>query len=162
MPAVYGKKGKKSMSARKRILVVDDEDMILDICTSLLEDEGYDVITAQHPSLALVQCNNIDLIILDLKLSDRNDLEGNKVLGRLWEDECYSIPVIIYSALITSTHVYDSINEVERRWGKGRKIFKYVEKGGGVRKLIDAVNEYFSATAAPAQPIADNADVVCR
>jgi CheY-like chemotaxis protein len=139
------------MRARKRILVVDDEDMILDILTGLLQDEGYEVITAQHASLAVVQCSDIDLIILDLKLSDNKDLGGERVLGRLWEDECYSIPVIIYSALINSSHVHDSINEVVRVWGKGRKIFKYVEKGGGVRKLIDAVNEYFATVAASPQ-----------
>ena len=133
------------MSARKRILVVDDEDMILDILSSLLQDDGYDVITAQHPSLAVVACNNIDLIILDLKLSDRNDLEGKRVLGRLWEDECCSIPVIIYSAYVTATGENDFLDEIVRAQGKGRKIFRCIEKGGGVAKLLAAIHDYFDS-----------------
>jgi CheY-like chemotaxis protein len=138
------------MRARKRILVVDDEDMILDILTGLLAEEGYEVLTARHPGLAVVQCNDIDLIVLDLKLSDTKAMEGQAVLSHLWEDKCYSIPVVIYSAHISSSRVQDSIDEIERVWGKGRKIFKCVEKGAGVKKLIDAVNEYFvSASSVP-------------
>jgi CheY-like chemotaxis protein len=129
------------MRARKRILVVDDEDMILDILTSLLEEEGYEVLTARHPGLAKIRSNDIDLIILDLKLSGKDDLEGRTVLSHLWEDKGYSIPIIIYSAHISSANVGDSIDEVVRVWGDGRKIYKCVEKGGGVMNLITAVRE---------------------
>jgi CheY-like chemotaxis protein len=137
------KKG-DAMGARKRILVVDDEEMILDILTSLLEEEGYEVVTAQHPGLAVVRSLEVDLIILDLKLSGRNDFEGKAVLNRLWEDKCCLVPVIIYSAHICSKNVSDSINEIVHEYGNGRNIYKCVEKGGGVMNLINAVNDYFS------------------
>jgi len=127
------------MRARKRILVVDDEDMILDILTSLLEEEGYEVLTARHPGLAKIRANDIDLIVLDLQLSGKDELEGKTVLSQLWEDKGYAIPIIIYSAYISSSPVHDSIDEIVRVWGEGRKIYKCVEKGGGVMNLIDAI-----------------------
>jgi CheY-like chemotaxis protein len=129
--------------SQKRILLVDDEDMILDVLSSLLQDEGYDVITAKHGGLAIIQADTVDLIILDLKLSEKNGMEGGTVLSRLWKDEAYSIPVIIYSAYVTSCSENNFLDEIERVWGKGRKIYRCVEKGGGVMNLIKAVHDYF-------------------
>ena len=133
------------MRSRKRILLVDDEDMILDILTPLLQDEGYDVVTARHPGIAVVRSVEIDLIILDLKLSEKSDFEGQTVMRHLWEDKDCSVPIIIYSGHISSSRVNDSIDEIVRVYGRGRKIYKCVEKGGGVMNLINAVNEYFNA-----------------
>lgn len=128
----------------KRILVVDDEDMILDVLSTLLQEEGYEVITARHAGLAKIQADTVDLIILDLKLSGKDDMEGGAVLSWLWKDEAYSIPVIIYSAHVSSYGDNDFLDEIERSWGRGRKIYKCVEKGGGVMNLITAVRDYFA------------------
>jgi CheY-like chemotaxis protein len=127
----------------KRILVVDDEDMILDVLSTLLQEDGYDVITSKHGGLAIIQADAVDLIILDLSLSEKDDMEGGTVLSRLWKDEAYSIPIIIYSAHVSSNSENNFLDEIERVWGKGRKIYKCVEKGAGVKKLLDAVHDYF-------------------
>ena len=54
-----------------RILVVDDEERIRDACTMVLEDEGYEVATADNGELGLkmIQEQHFDVILLDLMLS---------------------------------------------------------------------------------------------
>jgi CheY-like chemotaxis protein len=131
----------------KRILVIDDEDMILDVLSTLLHEEGYEVITAKHRGLGIIQADTVDLIILDLELSGNNDMDGGAVLSRLWKDEAYSIPVIVYSAHVSSHGDNDFLREIERSWGRGRRIYRCVEKGGGVMNLIAAVHDYFASDA---------------
>ncbi len=60
-----------------KVLVVDDEKNIRISLSSILEDEGYEVITAEsgEEALSLVEKNRIDLILLDVKLPGMDGLE---------------------------------------------------------------------------------------
>lgn len=57
-----------SNEATRRILVVDDEQMILDISRSILKKKGYQVDTASDGEKArsLIEDNSYDLVIADL------------------------------------------------------------------------------------------------
>ena len=59
---------RSSKAATRRILVVDDEEMILDISRSILQKEGYHVDTASNGEKArtLIEDNSYDLVIADL------------------------------------------------------------------------------------------------
>ena len=134
--------------SQKKILVVDDEDMILDLVSAILIESGYWVVTTKHAGLATIQAMDVDLIILDLKLSDNGDMDGGKILGRLWENSLSSVPVIVFSGHLHSNNVKDNLEMITKAWGKGRSIFKCVEKGSGIKNLVTAVDSYFGSASA--------------
>ncbi len=57
---------------RRRVLLVDDEEMILETTTDLLDFLGYEVVCADSGNLALslYREDSFDLVILDLALKD--------------------------------------------------------------------------------------------
>lgn len=63
--------------ANERILVVDDEDMIRDLCTHILSAEGYQVTTASNGVAALEELGRSapDLMITDIKMPGIDGLE---------------------------------------------------------------------------------------
>lgn len=82
-------------SARATVLVVDDEASILDSLTGILEDEGYEVITASSGEDALVQYASAcpDLILLDVWMPGMDGVETLIQLRKKNE----GIPVIMIS-----------------------------------------------------------------
>ncbi len=82
-----------------RILIVDDEKGILDQLSGILQDEGYNTLTAQtgEKALELVQEDGIDLALLDVKLPD---VDGVEVLRKIKESES-DISVIMISGNAT-------------------------------------------------------------
>jgi putative nucleotidyltransferase with HDIG domain len=63
--------------ANERILVVDDEAMIRDLCSHILSAEGYQVTTASNGMAALEELGHstIDLMITDIKMPGIDGLE---------------------------------------------------------------------------------------
>ena len=63
--------------ANERILVVDDEEMIRDLCAHILSAEGYQVTTASNGVAALEELSRsaIDLMITDIKMPGIDGLE---------------------------------------------------------------------------------------
>jgi putative nucleotidyltransferase with HDIG domain len=63
--------------ANERILVVDDEAMIRDLCSHILSAEGYQVMTASNGTAALEELKHsaADLMITDLKMPGIDGLE---------------------------------------------------------------------------------------
>lgn len=61
----------------KRILVIDDEEMVLNTIKIILDDMGYEVITHQDPLKGMDEAmqNNFDLIITDLRMPQKNGSE---------------------------------------------------------------------------------------
>ncbi len=63
--------------AGEKILVVDDEDMIRDLCYHILSSEGYQVSVASNGTEALDVLNrgDVDLLITDIKMPEMDGLE---------------------------------------------------------------------------------------
>ena len=80
---------------RKNILVVDDEPMILEVVTSLLESRGFTVFPAASGKYALEIFNsqNIALVVLDLMLPD---ISGEDVCQAI--RKISRIPIIMLTA----------------------------------------------------------------
>ena len=80
---------------KKKILVVDDEEKILEVVTSLLEKKGYSVCQAQDGSSAIMRYEqeNIALIILDLMLPD---MTGEEVCRKIRAKS--RVPIIMLTA----------------------------------------------------------------
>jgi two-component system NtrC family sensor kinase len=66
-----------AIMANERILVVDDEEMIRDLCAHILSSEGYQVTTASNGMIALEELNRsiTDLMITDIKMPGIDGLE---------------------------------------------------------------------------------------
>jgi len=59
---------------KKKILVIDDEEMVLNALKVILEDMGYELSIYQNPIDGEEEAknNDYDLIILDLRMPERN------------------------------------------------------------------------------------------
>ena len=85
--------------AKKHILVVDDEKDIVEFLTQLLEDNGYEVTSANDglAAMNLVQERKPDLILLDLQMPEET---GTGLYRKLQHKKDYKdIPVIVISGL---------------------------------------------------------------
>lgn len=86
-------------SARKKILVVDDE---ADVCTyleTLLQDNGYDTITAKDGEVAtrLLRQERPDLVTLDISMPEKS---GVRFYRETKDDpELAKTPVVIVTAV---------------------------------------------------------------
>ncbi len=94
------------MSAKKRILVVDDEPDFCLIVQGQLEKEGFEVDVAYNgvEGIEKVQANPPDAIVLDVMMPEK---DGYEVCKELKEDDKFcDIPVLLLTAVashVTST-----------------------------------------------------------
>ena len=94
---------------RKKVLFIDDDPTILLISKLMLEDLGYDVITAEGGVIGIEMLkksnknNNIDIILLDLMMPD---ICGLDVLKWIKKDQKFKhIPVILQTGVQTSNDI---------------------------------------------------------
>ena len=81
----------------KRILIIDDEKDIRDSISGILNDEGYNSVTARNSQEALIKINDntFDIIILDVWLNN-SELDGIQLLKEIKKIDA-EIPVLIIS-----------------------------------------------------------------
>jgi two-component system alkaline phosphatase synthesis response regulator PhoP len=87
-------------SMAKKILLIDDEPKIVEICSDYLKAAGFDIISAGDgpQGLAIVRAQKPDLIVLDLMLPGMDGLD----LCRLLRRES-NVPIIMLTARIEET-----------------------------------------------------------
>ncbi len=82
------------------ILIVDDEEVLQDVLSSLLRKEGYSVLNALNgqEALGLLQREEVDLVLLDLMLPD---ISGQEVLKRIHGEDPEQVVIVItaYSSI---------------------------------------------------------------
>ncbi len=85
---------------QRRILVVDDDEMVRSLLQRTLEKAGYDVITAANGQEALDRMSQFDvsLVLLDIMMPG---LDGFEVLERM--PQHLNIPVIMLSGMRDET-----------------------------------------------------------
>jgi FixJ family two-component response regulator len=81
----------------KKILVIDDEEAVLDLCSQLMEFNGWDVISAVGGKAGLDQIeehlNEIACILVDVVMPE---MGANELLNEL-EERQVNIPVVLMS-----------------------------------------------------------------
>jgi CheY-like chemotaxis protein len=87
------------MSDKKTILVIDDEPDTLTFFSSLLEDNGYNILTADNGEAGLEQLQKQipDLITLDVTMPEMSGVEYYRKLRT--NDEWKNIPIIIITGV---------------------------------------------------------------
>ena len=131
----------------KRILIIDDEPLIVESVSYNLKQEGYEVISAgDGPSgLKLAQSEPLDLILLDLMLPGMSGLEVCRAIRQQSE-----IPIIMLTA---------KEGEVDRVLGLELGADDYVTKPFSMRELLARIKTVLKriggpvASAEPAQAI---------
>jgi CheY-like chemotaxis protein len=89
------------IAVQRQLLVVDDDRDIRETLTAVLEEEGYQVLCAEHGAQALVTLHHTipDAMLVDLIMPV---MSGWELLQIVREDERWSrIPIIVLSAVRT-------------------------------------------------------------
>jgi DNA-binding response OmpR family regulator len=81
----------------KRILVAEDNKLILETIVHSLTREGYEIIKANdgRECLKVMEENNIDLLITDLYMPGIN---GHEVISIIRDERKITIPILVLSA----------------------------------------------------------------
>ncbi len=112
------------------ILLVDDEQANLELFSTILQDEGYRILTAEgvQDALRLLSDNKPDLIISDIYMPEVGGFEFYERVQKI--PELRSVPFIFLSALADRAHV---------REGKELGADDYLTKPIDVDELITTV-----------------------
>ena len=123
---------------KKRILIVDDEQDILDLLQHNLETEGYEIVTALNgdSALELVESQPLDLVILDIMLPGKDGWEVLREIRRRPEGQY--LPVIFLTA---------KDSEVDEVVGLELGADDYIIKPISIRKLQARVKTVLRKTA---------------
>jgi len=118
--------------AAKRILVVDDEDVIVELLTAILADQGHEVDSASDAAGALekVRENIYDAAILDFNLPDMNGVMLHREIRQM--DEELADHTLFASGVEQSEKNLDYY----AAYGKG-----FLAKPFEVREVLRAVND---------------------
>ena len=125
-----------------RILVVDDEPLIVTMLTKHLEEEGFVVLASGdgYEALTKARTETPDLILLDLILPKLN---GYEVCTLLKQDARYQhIPVVMLTA---------KVQEKDEQLGRACGAEAYLKKPTQIRPLLEQIRALL-ATKRPAHP----------
>ena len=128
----------------KRILVAEDNRLILETVAHSLSREGYDIIKANDGKDCMdkLLCNQIDLIITDLYMPNLNGLEMISLLRKGMNN---NIPIMVLSAAGAEENVMKAFDMGADDFMV--KPFSLIELNVRVRKLLamrklESVHEY--------------------
>lgn len=117
-----------------KILVVDDEEKIRKSLSGLLQDEGYDVVTAGSGSecLQIMSSQHFDLVILDIVMPDMNGIEVLQRIKKKYKG----------TEVITVTGYADKEKAITTfRLGAYDFIEKPFEFGGMLNTIANCLNQ---------------------
>jgi len=120
---------------QKRILLVDDESIILETYSSLLSEKGFSVVTASSGREALERFSrdSFDLVITDLAMPDG---DGFKLLEEIKEISPHT-PVIVFTGKI-----YRAVKEFVALLGANELL----EKSCSTELFISCIKESLQAS----------------
>lgn len=121
--------------AKKKILIVEDEESLLKLESILLTSRGYEVVGAVDGATALEQVVSTrpDLVILDIMLPE---MDGFEVCRRIKQNsETAHIPVLMLTA---------KKSEPDRDRGMAAGASAYVTKPFKSAKIIEIIQDLLS------------------
>jgi len=121
------------MRAKKKILVVDDSGFFRNTLKGILQEQGYEVGSAENGLEAVAQFKELrpELVILDMIMPGMNGLETMKVLQSVDPN----VRVIMVSMMSTPSSVNDCLKAGAR---------DYVVKPFEKNKVVDVIRRAFA------------------
>lgn len=116
------------------ILLIDDEDIVVDVCQSMLKKLGYKVIAARGGKIGIdiykQKKEKISLVILDIIMPD---MEGGQVFNRIKE-----INPTAKVLLSSGCSINNQVSTILERGGNGfiQKPFKIKQLSSSIRDII--------------------------
>jgi len=132
------------VSAEKRVLVVDDEQIVRESCKHVLTDAGYVVRTVASGRDALKACRteSFDMMLTDLKMPDMDGLEVVRAVVKEFPE--------VRTVIITG---YPSPESAEQ--GEKLGIFDYLQKPLSPERLSEAAAAVLARPARRTGPAAE-------
>ncbi len=123
----------------KRVLMVDDDPLVVKLVQTALAAEGLDVIAATNGAecLLAVEAHHPDLVILDVAMPVLDGFETLRALRN--KAATASLPVIMLTAR-------EANSDVARGWATGADL--YITKPFEIEELMLAVNRLLEGSDA--------------
>jgi len=102
---VIPKQARKYFEANRKVLVIEDDKIMGQMVAEILDDAGFEVMTATNGLIAFekLQERSIDFVVLDILLPEMN---GFEIYTKLQENpETEDIPVLIITAWADERHL---------------------------------------------------------
>ncbi len=115
-----------------RVLIVDDEPMVIRIYRLALEAEGYQVETASNGALGLASVREQapDALVTDIEMPKMSGEELCLTIAQEMPERQF--PIIVQTSLTADQH---------RSWSAGIDNLLFLEKPISMRRLIDSLEE---------------------
>ena len=116
---------------KKRVLVIDDDPLVLELIQIILESEGHEVtlLRTADDAVERVRAVRPDVVFLDIVMQTRHGME---VLAELRE-ALPEIPVVLLSGAVTQVEDMPAI-------ARGLGAHAFLEKPFDAQKLVDLVD----------------------
>jgi DNA-binding response OmpR family regulator len=113
------------MSDKKKVLVVDDKQDIVETVKFCLEQEGFEVVTAfdGREALEVARREHPDLIVLDVMMPKENGYQVARYVREDWQEG--RIPKMPAILILTARTVGDSQREEFLQTWSGADVFMY-------------------------------------
>src|SRR3990172_6515279 len=145
------------MDDKFKVLIIDDEEVVLDSCSQILENDDYQIATAMDGSLGLklVEEYQPDLVFVDLKMPG---ISGFEVLEKIRETDQTIVTIVITGYATVSSAVeamksgaYDFLpkpftpDEFRLITKRGAEKRRLVLETIALRKEKELLREHFAA-----------------
>jgi CheY-like chemotaxis protein len=120
-------------------MIVDDEEDTLQLIKTLLEKEGYDIVTASNASECLdkLKEDGVDLVLLDIFMPDMN---GRDLCIKIREQKSCPVKIIYLSVMRPADY--------RRKYGKEElqrlNVVEYITKPFDNRELLSKIESTLS------------------
>ena len=113
-----------------KVLIIDDSPTEMQILTKIMEENGYDVFTAENGESGIVAAKKVqpDVVLMDVVMPGMNGFQATRQLSK--DAKTAHIPVII----ITTKD-----QETDRIWGMRQGAKDFLTKPVQNTKLLTAV-----------------------
>jgi len=90
-----------------KILVVDDEEIVLESCQAVLEEAGFEAVLVQSADQALqaMEHENFALLLIDIKMPEHDGMYLMEEVKKQWSGK----PVIVMSGYYTADTISEAI-----------------------------------------------------
>jgi len=98
----------------KKILVVDDDQIVLNSCKVVLEAEGHTVIlvSSAREAIKLLEAEYFDLMVMDVKMPEKDGVYLLDIIREKWPLEKWpELPVLVMSGYPTPETITDLIKK---------------------------------------------------